>query len=142
MPHINFIFPFVESEHLEDMKERLKEALSKQKPFKLDLSNLSCFQKKRVTFHLKPSSQTELNQLYAIIRKTLPEVYVKRPDFQAHLTLGQCPKKDYPDLKAELEAKMENEDFNFNVDGIYIIQRSKEDKTVPFKIVHKIQFSS
>jgi len=142
MPHINFMFPFVEEIHLETMKQKLEKAFGNQKSFKLDLSNLDCFQqKKRTTFHLKPSSQTELNKLYTIIRKTLPEVYVKHPQFKAHLTLGQCPKKDYPELKKTLELAMANENLVFNIDGIYIIQRSKEDKTVPFKIVHKISFA-
>ena len=143
MPHINFLFPFVESVHLEDMKNKLLKAFHNQKSFKLDLSNLNSFsQKKRVTFHLKPSDQLELQQLYTIIRKTLPEVYVKHSVFEPHLTLGQCPKQDYPKLKKELEEKMTKEQFEFNVDGIYIIQRSNEDKSVPFKIVHKIPFSA
>ena len=44
------------------------------------------------------------------------------------MTLGQCEQKDFTTFDLD--------DVKFEVDKIYIIQRSKEDKLVPFKIVH------
>jgi RNA 2',3'-cyclic 3'-phosphodiesterase len=144
MPHINFLFPFVEEEHIADMKTRLTKALSGVKPFQVDLNNLNYFPqgKKKVTFHLKPTSQSELNNIYTIVRSTLPEVYVKHPEFRAHLTLGQCSKQDFQSLNQELQVKMKTADLTFDVDALYIIQRSKTDKEEPFQIVHKIEFGS
>ena len=77
----------------------------------------------------------------SIIKSTLPNVTIKHPTFQAHMTLGQCPKNDYEALKGEIEKQLELDTLNFEVSGISIIQRSKDDKNVPFSLVHQIPFA-
>ena len=149
MPHINFIFPFIEEEHFEDTVTKLTEAFKTDnvKPFTLQLNKVEYFAKtvkdrktkrktKMATFHLKTDDQSGLDQVFNTIKKTLPNVQIKHPTFQAHMTLGQCEEKDFNSLRDELEL----DDLEFVVDKIYIIQRSKEDKSVPFKVVHKICF--
>ena len=147
MPHVNFIFPFIEEEHFEDVVTKLTEAFKTDgvKPFTLQLNKLEYFSKtvkdrktrkktKMATFHLKTDDQSGLDQVFNTIKKTLPNVQIKHPTFQAHMTLGQCEQKDFATLKETFDL----DDMEFEVDKIYIIQRSKEDKSVPFKIVHEI----
>lgn len=138
MPHVNYIFPFVPAEQFEDVKSRLTEALSSVSKFTLELTELGNFkQKGNVTFHLRPKSQEGVERVFNAIRAALPEVPVKHPTFQAHMTLGQCKGKDFKKTKSEVETEVDPSSIVFEVDCVYIIQRSKEDKT-PFEIVHRI----
>ena len=140
-PHMNAVFPFVEAEHFDKIVEKLTAifAAKKIKPFPIRLSKYECFKRKKdVTFHLKPEDQVGLEVVYNIVKAAFPNLPIKRPDFTAHLTLGQCGKNDYEGLIEMVKSKLGT--LEFMVDGIYILQRSKEDKTIPFKIVHKIPF--
>lgn len=143
MPHVNFIFPFIDSFHFGTVVDKLKLAFVKNniKPFTLKLNQLEYFKRKRdVTFHLKAEDQSELENVFNVIKSTLPNVAIKHPTFQAHMTLGQCPKNDYEALKSEIEKQLELDTLHFEVSGISIIQRSKDDKNAPFSLVHQITF--
>lgn len=139
MPHVNFMFPFVPPELFPDVKRRLENALANIDSFALTLDQLGFFKQKRnVTFHLKTNDQSRLDNLFQVIRNTLPEVTVKHPTFKAHMTLGKCRKRDFNKIKAEIEETIPLHLVAFQVNKIYIIERSHEDKTVPFHIVHEI----
>lgn len=134
-PHINFIFPFVPVERFEEMKERLTNALKNFGTFSIEMKTIGYFEQGKVaTFHLKPTDDSKLQELYRIIRKTLPEdVEVKRDDFHPHMTLAQCKKSEIPAKMAELQVWCGN-GMTMNIDRICMISRSKTDQSVPFSI--------
>ena len=136
MPHINLIFPFVEPESFEDMVERLQVVCAKFKPFEVDLGELGTFVRKRVNFHLQVKKGLgQMAALFKAIVTAMPDVQVKHAEFTPHLTLGQCSKQQFADLEPELKAAVADEDLEFTIDHVYIIQRNDTD---PFEVVHKI----
>ena len=90
-------------------------------------------QGKVATFHLKPVNDSKLQALYQIIRRTLPEVEVKRDEFHPHMTLAQCKKSEVPAKMAELQQWLGG-GITMNIDRICLINRSKTDQGVPFSI--------
>lgn len=133
-PHINFLFPFVPVDRFDDVKNRLINALKGFGPFTLEMKTIGYFDQGKVcTFHLKPTDDSKLQALYQIIRKTLPEVTVKRDDFHPHMTLAQCKKADAPTKKKELEAWL-GAGMTMKIDHICLISRSKTDQSVPFSV--------
>jgi len=139
MPHINFMFPFVPPEQFEDAKERLTTAFANVKPFDVSLNDIGYFtQKGNVSFHLKTNDQSKLDNLFQIIRTALPEVPVKHPTFKAHMTLGKCKKREFDTIKNEIENTIQLHMVKIKVDAVHIIERSHEDKELPFHIIHRI----
>ena len=97
MPHINFLFPFVQEHNIPDVAKRLTEELSKLPLFVLNLSEVGSFsQRDGNTFHLKSKDETNMIELYAAARRAIPEFKPQRDDFHPHLTLGQWKKSENP----------------------------------------------
>ena len=141
MPHMNFIFPFVPREKFDDVKARLETAFANFPKFQVKLDQLNKFSQKQgnVTFHLATSNQQKLDEMFELIKLTLPEIPVKHPKFKAHLTLGQCKNRDFDTtVKNEINSVLDLSNFVFDVDHICIIARSKEDNNASFNVVHKI----
>ena len=139
MPHVNYIFPFVPADQFDDVKNKLTIALLSVSKFTIELTELDNFkQKGNVTFHLRPKSQSDLDTVFNAIRHALPEVPVKHPSFQAHMTLGQCKNKEFAKVSNEVKSALELPSFTFEINSVYIIQRSHDDKNAPFEIVHTI----
>jgi 2'-5' RNA ligase len=138
MPHVNLAFPFVGPEHFDELVPRIAEALADVEAFEVDMGHLSFFKRKKdMTFHLSPLEGAEnLVHIFKIVKDCLPEVQFRRPDFQPHLTLGQCKKRDGPDMLQELTEQMAGESLRFLVREICVIQR---DADTPFKVVHRIK---
>jgi len=139
MPHINYIFPFVEAERFPDIVATLQEAFANEglSSFTLRLNKLEYFKRKKdVTFHLKPEDQSGLERVYNVIRKALPDVYVKHPTYQAHMTLGQCKKSEFDSVKSEIGEAFN--DVEFEVDRVYLIKRVDNK---PFEVVYTISFA-
>ena len=142
MPHMNFIFPFVPREKFSDIKSRLDAALADFPKFEVILDQLSTFYQKQgyVTFHLTTDDHQRLDELFELIKTTLPEIPIKYPKFKAHLTLGECRTCEfYTTIKSAVNSKLAPIDYRFMIDSIYIIARSKENNKIPFNIVHTIQ---
>jgi 2'-5' RNA ligase len=141
MPHMNFIFPFVPRDKFNDVKERLEVAMSNFPTFSVKLDQLNKFNQKKgnVTFHLATSDQQKLDELFNLIKTTLPEIPVKHSTFTAHMTLGQCKNKDFNTVSTEVKSAIDLNNFTFTVDSICIIARSNDD---PFNIVHRIALKS
>jgi len=72
MPHVNFIFPFIE-----DTVAKLTDGV---KPFILRLNKLEYFAK--TVKDRKTKIQSGLDQVFNTIKKTLPNVQIKHPTFQ------------------------------------------------------------
>lgn len=138
-PHINFLFPFVSPSEFADIKSKLS-ALSSEASFDVVFEELGFFaQKDNITFHLKPSGEScaKFQNLYKIIRKSLPDVQVKRSDFHPHLTLGQCSKKDWPALEKELKSTWLKSGITMRCDKVVFFHRSpsSSDKMVELESV-------
>jgi 2'-5' RNA ligase len=139
MPHMNFMFPFVPSTKFNDVRERLQKALADFPKFEVKLDRLNKFSQKKgdVTFHLATSDQKKLDELFKLVKSTLPEIPVKHPDFKAHLTLGQCKKRDFEKIVNQVTSVIDLSNFVFNVDNICIIERTQKTNDI-FTVVHTI----
>lgn len=129
MPHINFLFPFVQECKIPDVAARLSKALSQVPSFILELNDIGAFsQKDGNTYHLKPKDESKMVELYNTVRKAIPEFKPQRNDFHPHMTLGQWKKSDNPDsmLKQQFPQGLE-----VIVDRLCIITRGKDG---PFSI--------
>lgn len=95
MPHINFIFPFVNPSQFEQVRQTL--AKLNVEPFDVVFDKVSHFaQGKMCTVNLQCDAESEkkLCAVFNQILKACPEIEVKRVEFHPHLTLGQCKKSD------------------------------------------------
>ena len=71
MPHINFIFPFLSKESFPVVVEKLQDALGDFRSFDITLSEVDSFKRKgNVTFHLRPSNSSQLEELFKVLRET------------------------------------------------------------------------
>lgn len=139
MPHINFLFPFVPEDKFDDIVHRLSLVLESFDSFELELNELGYFkQGKNVTVHLKPKKSDKLKQLFDAITGTLPEIKPKHDVFNPHVTIGQFKSSEVNDKIKELENWIKNKEFKFTVNRICILQRSKEDNSVPFSVKREI----
>lgn len=139
-PHINFLFPFVSVGEFDNIANRLSR-LQTFGAFDLDMNTVGYFmQGSTATFHLKPSDDTKLQQLYKLIREILPEIPCKRNEFHPHLTLGQFPKYEINQRKNELEAWL-GSGIKIHVNQIHLISRSRNDGT-PFQIDNAIMLNT
>jgi len=91
MPHINLIFPFVNSGLFSNIKTILKDITLE--PFEIQLNVVDFFaQKKELTFHLRPKDDSKLQELYSKVIELLPDVSLKHNKFHPHMTLGHSMK--------------------------------------------------
>lgn len=86
MPHINFLFPFVQENKIPDFAKRLTDELSKLSPFIVNLSEIGSFSQPLnnnviQTFHLKSNDETKMLELYAAVRRAIPDFKPQRNDF-------------------------------------------------------------
>jgi 2'-5' RNA ligase len=139
MPHINLYFPFVPIESFDDVTTRLRDALTGFGPMELNLSQIAYFkQQSQVTFHLAPEDDSRLQDLMKVIREALPEIRVKFPSFNPHLTVAQCPHSETNRMEANLNHHFitNSKDWNprVNIEEIQLISRSKVDSKQPFSV--------
>lgn len=137
MPHINFLFPFVQEKKIPDVTGRLISELSKLPPFVLNLNEVGSFSQLLnnnviQTFHLKPKDETTMIELYAAVRRAIPECKPRRNDFHPHLTLGQWKKSENPTTM--LQSRFDR-GISVVVDKLYIITRTKDS---PFSVHSEI----
>jgi hypothetical protein len=66
----------------------------------------------------------KLKVIYKIIRKSLPDVQVKMSEFNHHLTLGQCSKKDWPALEQELKSTWLKSGITMRCNKVVFFHRS------------------
>lgn len=100
MPHVNLLFPFVTTDHFDEIETVLTNALNGFGPITLQFRQIGSFtQGRNVTFNLQLDHKSEgfakLQQLYSVIRKSIPNVQAKHDELTPHLTLGQCTKKEF-----------------------------------------------
>ena len=139
-PHINFLFPFVSVSEFETIKSRL-ELLKLIGSFDINFNTLGFFSqgKGNITFHLKldDDSEKKFQEIFKQIRKELPEIQVKRPDFHPHLTLGQCKNTEWANVEAEIKTIL-GEGFIVKCDNLVCLNRnpSTQDKMVEVVKIH------
>ena len=135
MPHINFLFPFVPEERFNEIKTKLEPVLKSFGSFKVDLNEIGYFkQAKGMTVHISPRDPTKLQALFEVIRNTIPDVIPKRDGFHPHLTIAQFSTANFEEHYEDLRLWLRENDFEFTVDHICILQRSKTDINVPFSV--------
>jgi len=138
-PHINFIFPFVSPDHFEDVVAALN-AAPLGGAFPVIFDDVGFFpQKANVTFHLKLSAECEdkFQTIYAAIRTALPHVVVRRPELKPHLTLGQCPRSEWPVMERKLREWLSEGSLVTTCEHIVLLNRSPstDDKMIPVHTV-------
>jgi poly(A) polymerase len=139
MPHINFLFPFVPVAQFANVATRLQQ-ITHIKAFELQLTEIGYFRRRRdVTFHLKPSvaSKDHLNQIWAIIHKSLPEIQPQHSQFSPHLTLGQCSHAEFDQMQAKLTVWL-GTGIIIPIKCLSVINRTMTD---PFQIHTEINFN-
>ena len=133
-PHINFFFPFLPVSQFPELEDRIGRAIETFGPFELVLDKPSFFSqgKGKVTFNLQASDESKLQQLYDVVKKSLPEDFPEpKKAFHPHLTLGQCQKDE---LDAIL-AKNPIGPVRIRVDHLSMIARFGKE---PFQVMHKL----
>jgi len=137
MPHINFLFPFVEEHEFDDVTDKLEKALSEFNSFEITLNTIGSFaQGKNLTVHISPppnEANVKLQELFKVIRATLPYVQVKHNEFHPHLTIAQIPKAGADKALNELVTWL-GSGFTFKVDKICILKRPRDDNTIGFSV--------
>jgi 2'-5' RNA ligase len=138
MPHINFIFPFVESSEFDNAEVAIKKELSNIKPFNLTLDEIGYFaQGKNLTVHIKTKDDSDMKKLFVAVKKALPNVQIKHDEFHPHLTIAQIPKQGSQKQIDQFE-KWLGDGFTFKVNKVFILQRSKTDTDIPFHVEREI----
>jgi RNA 2',3'-cyclic 3'-phosphodiesterase len=127
-PHINFLFPFVSPTAFEEVFAALSSA-SLGGSFSIVFDDFGFFpQKSNVTFHLKLSGASEerFQEIFRAIRETLPHVDVRRPEFKPHLTLGQCPRSEWPAMERELREWLPEGGLKMRCEHLVLLHRSPD----------------
>jgi len=125
-PHINFIFPFVPEDQFDAVFRSLTDADFEPQSLKFD--SIGYFsQGKNATFHLKPDARSTkiLENVFAEIRKVLPDIPLKHAQFTPHVTLAQTPKKDLHATLSMLESWL-GTGISVVFNEISILKRSPE----------------
>jgi 2'-5' RNA ligase len=140
MPHINLVFPFVESDKIDEVVNKLEPILSQIPTFAIKFKNFDAFKRKKdATFHLVPEAAEKkievIQQLINIIISNLDETR----NFHPHLTVGQCKKDELPLMLENLEKDFKEHQFIYLCDSIHIIER---DDDTPFQIKKTIKLKS
>jgi 2'-5' RNA ligase len=146
MPHINFMYPFFPVDDFDGVHEKLQEAFKEFTSFDLEFDDIGYFvqktrdKKKIATYHMCVKDDNKLQEIFKILTSVLPEVKVRKV-FRPHLTLGQCPRADADTVVEDVkELLFLEKKMVVHIDGIYMINRSKDDNSVPFSVNKHIQF--
>lgn len=135
MPHMNLLFPFVDENNFKTIKDKLESSLKDFGPMELNMNKIEYFvQGKNITFHISPDNDSKLQELFKIIRKTLPDIKIKHQQFHPHLTIGQFKKNELDAKLTELN-KWLGSGFIFKIEKICLIKR-KDEK--PFEIITEV----
>jgi len=158
MPHINIVYPFINTDQFTDFALTLRNAFRKHNVqpinIKLNASNISHFDRKGNEFVmiLLPNAETSssLTQLYDIITSILPKIkddnetnetskHSRRP-FTPHLTLGVFEDKNVTQTLSNFHQQWSqtNVGLPWTADSVFMIARHSDD--TPFRILHEISF--
>ena len=139
MPHINLLFPFVSEDKFDEVEKNLSEVLSTTTSFAIFLDHVNGFSqgKGNMTYHYAPSDDSNLQNLYKVVRKAIPDFKPQKDIFAAHMTVAQTTKQSESVVLEEIKKEL-GDGFGFPVDRIYILQRSKTDGKEPFHIAREI----
>lgn len=137
MPHVNFVFPFVPADRLDEMNARLQRRLGGVGGFDVHFDCVGHFkQKKAITANIQPARKDELQALFARIHDELSgDVPFKHAQFEPHLTLGQFSKAVADERLAGLRTWL-GDGITVRVDSLALLVR--EDDT-PFRVHSTIQ---
>mmetsp|Transcript_19716 Transcript_19716/g.27530 ORF Transcript_19716/g.27530 Transcript_19716/m.27530 type:complete len:205 (-) Transcript_19716:82-696(-) len=116
MPHINLIYPFVESSSFGVSALSIAKICKEVQPFWVSLDEFGHFkQRKALTVHLKPRSEPKEDLIQELRRKIfetlLPHLKENRA-FNPHLTVAQFPKSS-----GEADIKRLQEVWNKQIEG-------------------------
>jgi poly(A) polymerase len=140
MPHINLVFPFVNSDKIDKVAHDLQSVLSKATPFEIKFEQFDFFsRKKNATVHLVPDTNNdECLSVYNLIVKTLGMTPDER-GYHPHMTVGQFKKNELTPHMVKLMGEFEEHKFGYLCDKIYIIERTDD---TPFQVVKTINIGS
>jgi len=138
MPHINLIFPFIDSDKIDKVTAELETVLSKVDSFPISFSKFEAFtRKKDVTAHLVPEMENEeCTEIYNLICKVLGINVDEQRPYHPHLTVGQFKKSDWAGWQSKLTNEFES--FTYLCDKVYVIERGDD---TPFEIVKTISLA-
>lgn len=162
MPHVKLIYPFVDDQGdlFKNAADVISERLANIQPFRVLMSKDS-FQKhegkKSCTLWLNlldphlaaQGTVSQPHQSILDIQKCLDEYLPnhrnkKKPKqekmYVPHLDLGQFKKNLCEEFKLQFEEKWQ--DVEFDVNEIYLISKSIEDKGEPFRIRHSVKLGT
>lgn len=136
MPHINLVFPFLESDKIDECIPKLEMALSEVIPFVINFDQFNAFiRKKDANVYLNPQDDGNISNIYHLINETLNLPPNKR-EYHSHLTVGQFKKKDLSSTLLKLLHEFEPHKFSYLCDSICIVERTDD---TPFVIKHIIK---
>lgn len=136
-PHMNLFFPFVPSNHFDEVSHELTRQLQRVEPFRVELSEIACNEDSKYLFLVPKITHTTNNnpfyEIVQVITKTLPQcqnaMTGKLPTnlqcWTPHLTLGQIAKEDIGTIKQQLQSEWES--IQFEVNEISLISRNGRD---------------
>uniref|UniRef100_A0A6B2L6N7 2'-5' RNA ligase family protein n=1 Tax=Arcella intermedia TaxID=1963864 RepID=A0A6B2L6N7_9EUKA len=143
LPHINLLYPFVQSSQFEIASDMMLKALRSITPFQLELNQFGYFANGNTyTIFLKPShaSVRGVLQIQSSLLRLFPfcnELNQKsEKGFQPHLTLAQFNSES--EAKSFLQHLKETfQPIQFELNSLHLISRAKNE---PFKIQLTFQF--
>lgn len=137
MPHINLVFPFVNSNDIDSVTEKLQKVMKDVKPFEISFDRFGSFKKKKEsTVHLIPEDEEgQMQAIYELIHMTLD---LKLKEFNPHLTVGQFLNEELEKNMETLVDEFEGHEFGYMCKELHIIERG--DNT-PFKVRSVIKLS-
>lgn len=138
MPHINFVFPFIEIEKFDEYEKKINELLNNYEPFELEFKEIGYFDQKKngFTFHLKPNDDFNLQIIFKLLVSGLN---IEDKDFHPHITLAQSSRIEFDDMFKELRKWLGN-GIKIKINGLCFLSRSKIDNNIPFSINRTIKF--
>lgn len=136
MPHINLVFPFLESDKIDESVAKLKTVLSDVIPFAINFSQFNAFiRKKDANVYLTPDDSGNITDIYNLISHTL-NLPPNERGYHPHLTVGQFKKKDLPSTLQKMLNEFEPHQFSYLCDSICIVERTND---TPFVVKHVIK---
>lgn len=124
-PHINLIYPFVDTCHFSSILPKIAEELKDFSPFEVTLNEFGTFGgKDKGVCYLAPQPQDTLVSIHSSIQRALEESSSKR--FQPHLTVTHCESGREATSMASVESETW-EGTSFLVDAVYVLQRDGAD---------------
>jgi len=142
MPHVNLIYPFIESVHFKEVIDSTKHALSAIRPFSVRMEAFNHFAHKgSCTMWLHPKTQNkEILELQSILEQCFPycdDLGMKSDTgFTPHLSVGQWNKQTVKDAQKQFQDGWQP--IEFDVSCVYFISRKGFED--PFRIHYKVPF--